>query len=57
MEDEEHGEEATLPDGPEESFFKVKIDGEERDVNFYVKPEAVAMLDDEIHAYFREVGS
>ncbi len=33
------------------------IDGEERDVNFYVKPEAVAMLDDEIHAYFREVGS
>ena len=33
------------------------VDGEERDVNFYVKPEAVAMLDDEIHAYFREVGS
>ena len=33
------------------------VDGEERDVNFYIKPEAVAMLDDEIHAYFREVGS
>ena len=32
IEDEEHADEATLPDGPEESFFKVKIDGEEREV-------------------------
>ena len=33
IEDEEYQEEeATLPDGPEEKFFKVKIDGEEREV-------------------------
>jgi len=34
IEDEEYAEEeATLPDGPDESFFKVKVDGEEREVS------------------------
>lgn len=33
IEDDENTEEATLPDGPEESFFKVKVDGEEREVS------------------------
>ncbi|MEK9897028.1 MAG: hypothetical protein VW518_11500, partial [Burkholderiaceae bacterium] len=33
IEDEEYAEEeSTLPDGPEETFFKVKIDGEESEV-------------------------
>ena len=32
IEDEEYQEEATLPDSPEEKLYKVKVDGEEREV-------------------------